>query len=78
MNLTVLSIYENSYDDAFTVTAEDEFGNVVSIRRDSSAISELTADLFSVGLTFDIVAPLGRYDSQYQLMLSKLEDIIIN
>lgn len=78
MNLTVTSIIENSYNDAFTVTAEDEFGNVISIRRDSSAISELTADLFSVGLTFDIVAPLGRYDSQYQLMLSKLEDIIID
>jgi micrococcal nuclease len=77
MNLTVISVYENSYDDAFTVTAEDQDGNVVSIRRDDSASNDITADLFVVGSTFDIVAPLGRYSSQYQLMISKLEDLTI-
>jgi micrococcal nuclease len=75
LNLTVVSIYENSYDSAFTVTAEDQNGNVVSIRRDDTANSDITADLFTVGTTFDIVAPLGRYQGQYQLMISKLVDI---
>ncbi len=75
LNLTVVSVYENSYDSAFTVTAEDENGNIVSIRRDDSASADITADLFTVGTTFDIVAPLGRYNGTYQLMISKLVDI---
>ena len=75
LQLTVISVYENSYDSAFTVTAEDANGNVISIRRDDSASIDITADLFAVGTTFDIVAPLGRYNGQYQLMISKLEDL---
>ncbi len=33
------------------------------------------ADLFAIGTTFDIVAPLGRYDSNFQLMIVSLEDV---
>lgn len=75
MNLTVESVYENADDDAFTVTAVDADGNEVIIRRDDSASSDITSDLFTVGTTFDIVTPLGRYNSEYQLMITKLEDI---
>lgn len=78
LNLTVKSVYENTYDDAFTVTAEDEFGNILSLRRDDSASDDITAGLFTVGTVFDIVGPLGRYSSQYQIMISKLEDITFN
>jgi micrococcal nuclease len=73
--LTVVSIYENTFDDAFTITAEDSSGNRITIRRDAAASEDLTADLFTVGTTFDVVAPLGRYDSNYQLMLISLEDV---
>jgi micrococcal nuclease len=75
MNLTVQSIYENTHDNAFTVTAVDQDGNTITIRRDDSASSDITADLFTVGTTFDIIGPLGRYQSEYQLMISKLLDI---
>lgn len=78
LNLTVVSIYENSYDSAFTVTAEDQDGNVISIRRDDSANIDIIADLFTVGTTFDIIAPVGRYGGEYQLMISKIEDLILD
>lgn len=78
LNLTVVSVYENTYDDAFTVTATDSQGNTISIRRDGSASPDITADLFVVGSTFDIVAPFGRYNSQYQLMISKTTDLTIH
>jgi micrococcal nuclease len=74
--LTVVSVYENTTDNAFTITAEDSAGNTITIRRDDAADSNLTADLFTVGTTFDIIAPLSRYQSNYQLMLISLDDVI--
>ena len=74
-NLTVVSIYENTTDDAFTVTAQDASGNTIKIRRDDGADSNLTGDLFTVGTEFSIVAPVARYNSEYQLMVIKLEDV---
>jgi micrococcal nuclease len=76
--LTVVSVYENTTDNAFTITAEDSAGNTITIRRDDAADSNLTADLFTVGTTFDIIAPLGRYQSNYQLMLISLDDVVFN
>jgi micrococcal nuclease len=75
--LTVISIYENTYDDAFTVTAEDSAGNEITIRRDDAASSAITADLFEVGVEFNIVAPLGRYSGNYQLVITDVDDITI-
>lgn len=74
-NLTVVSIYENADDNAFTVTAEDSEGNTILIRRDDSVDSDITGDLFTVGTEFSIVAPLGRYNSDYQLLVVHLEDV---
>ncbi len=74
-NLTVIDIHENTYDDAFTVTVEDENGNTITIRRDSLASDDIAGSLFTVGTTFDIVAPLGRYDSSFQLMIVNLDDV---
>ena len=74
-NLTVVSVDEDSYDDEFTVTVEDQFGNEITIRIDDLVSEDITADLFIVGTTFDIVAPLGRYASNFQLMLVYLDDV---
>ncbi len=74
-NLTVTSIYENTYNSAFTVTAEDEYGNTITLRVDDLINDSITADLFEIGTTFDIVAPLGRYESNYQLMIVHLDDV---
>lgn len=74
-NLTVTNIHENTYDDAFVITAEDENGNTITIRKDDLISDGITADLFEIGTTFDIVAPLGRYDSNFQLMVVHLDDV---
>jgi len=76
--LTVVDIYENTNDDAFTVTAEDSEGNQITIRRDKGANDNLTGDLFTVGTTFDVVAPLSRYNGSYQLMLITVDDVTFN
>ena len=73
--LTVTSIFENTADDAFTVTAEDSEGNVITLRRDDGSNDNLTGDLFTVGTTFDVVAPLGRYSSMYQMILITIDDV---
>lgn len=75
-DLTVVSIYESTLNDAFTITAEDSLGNVITIRRDGATSTDITINSFIVGTTFDIVAPLGFYDSKYQLMIANLEDAI--
>ena len=74
-DLTVTSIYISDYDDSFTVTVEDALGNIIIVRRDDSASIDITPDLFVVGTKFDIVAPLGRYDSSFQLMITSLDDV---
>ncbi len=74
-DLTVVSVYENPDDDAFTVTAEDGEGNTVVIRRDDSISADVTGDLFTVGAEFSIIAPLGRYMGEYQLLIAHLEDV---
>ncbi len=72
-HLTVTSVYEN--EDAFTLTVEDEFGNTITVRKDAAVTADITADMFPEGTTFTIVAPLSRYSSTYQLMLSTMDDI---
>jgi micrococcal nuclease len=74
--LTVKSVYDN--DDSFTITAEDSSGQTVSIRKDADSPDEITASMFSVGTTFTITAPLTRYNSNWQLMLTDLENVVID
>lgn len=78
-HLTVISIVENQNDSAFTVTLEDAQGNTITARRDAdlSASAGVTPELFTVGSTYTIVAPLSRYIGIYQLMLSSSDDITI-
>jgi micrococcal nuclease len=75
-NLTVTYIYENSYDDAFTVTLEDVNGNTITVRRQADASSDITADYFSVGTVLSITAPLSRYDSNLQLIIASIDDVV--
>jgi micrococcal nuclease len=73
-HLTVKSVYTSV--DSFTVTAEDQQGNTITIRKDSSASSDITSDMFVVGSKITVIAPLSRYQSRYQLVLSSVDDII--
>ncbi|MCF7927075.1 MAG: thermonuclease family protein [Candidatus Izimaplasma sp.] len=74
-DLTVISVYENTDNSAFTVTVEDALGNQITIRREAGVEDTITPELFTEGTMFDIVAPLSRYMGNYQLMISKLDDI---
>jgi len=76
-HLEVISIYENTNDNAFTVTFEDTSGNTITLRRDAILNSDIDASLFTVGSTYSITAPLSRYNGIYQLMLSSIDDITI-
>lgn len=74
-HLTVESVYSSA--DSFTVTLEDDQGNTITLRKSEAASDDITADMFHVGDTVTIVAPLSRYQSKYQLMLSSVDDITI-
>jgi micrococcal nuclease len=74
-NLTVQSIYEG--DDSFTITAVDSSGNTITVRKDAAASDDITVSMFQVGTTFTVVAPLSRYMSTYQLMLTSVDDVTI-
>lgn len=76
-NLTVTNFYEAN--GAFTITAQDEFGNQISIRKDDDTnLGSLTSADFAEGTIFTIEAPLSRYQSNLQLMLTDEENILFN
>ena len=74
--LTVQSIYEG--EDSFTITAVDALGNIIIVRKDANVIEDITVSMFQIGTQFTIIAPLSRYESTYQLMLTTPSDVIIN
>lgn len=74
-HLTVVSVYEGV--DSFTVTAQDAAGNTITIRKDAATSDDITVTMFQVGTTITIVAPLSRYDSNYQLMVSSVDDVTV-
>ncbi|MEC9484640.1 MAG: immunoglobulin-like domain-containing protein [Candidatus Izemoplasma sp.] len=76
-DLTITTIYEGN-DGAFTITAEDINGNKVDIRVAENAPTDITQDLFSVGDSITVTGPLSRYMSDYQIMLTNVEDIQFN
>jgi micrococcal nuclease len=74
-HLTVSSIFVGV--DSFTVTAEDTLGNTITIRKHENSPDDIGAELCQDGTTFTIVAPLSRYGSNYQLILTSLDDVTI-
>jgi micrococcal nuclease len=74
-NLTVQSIYEG--DDSFTITAVDSLGNTITVRKDAAVSEDIDVSLFQIGTQFTVVAPLSRYQSTFQLMITSLDDVII-
>ncbi len=75
-DLTITYVHANSYDDAFTVYAEDSLGNEISIRRsDAVGDDSLNETLFEVGAKLSITAPLSRYNGDYQMMIGSIEQV---
>lgn len=76
-NLTVTSRYHNTNDYAYTIYAEDSFGNEISIRHDNDVYPLIDYEQFQVGTTFDISGIISKFNGNYQIMLSLQEDIYI-
>ena len=74
-NLTIVDIYEG--DDSFTITAEDSSGNSITIRKDADASNDILVSSFTIGDKITVIAPLSRYSSIFQLMLTSLDDVIV-
>ena len=80
-NLTVKSVglsQSNSPTDAYTVYAEDEFKNPVTIRVDRYTAQLVPSYEFQINMTFSITAPVTRYYESYQLMLPGKASIILS
>lgn len=75
-DLTIVSILNGS-DGAFTLNVEDEAGHSITVRVDADAPTDIVSSLFNVGDVIDIVGPISRYEGQYQIMLTQLEDVEI-
>lgn len=76
-DLKVISIYEGA-DGAFTITAEDILGNRITVRRDSDSPDDVISSMFPIGTVFTIVGPLSRYNNNYQLVITDVNDITID
>ena len=75
VDLTVISVYEG--DNSFTITAEDSDGNQISVRKDADSNIDIQATMFQEGTVFTIVAPLSRFQSLYQLMITDPANVTI-
>lgn len=75
-NLTIQSINESPSDDAYTVIAQDDSSNNVSIRVDDYTASFLPSYLFVVGEQISVFGPVTQYYDGYQLMLPGLGNIV--
>jgi len=75
-NLTIQSISESPSDDAYTVTAQDDLSNTISIRVDDYTASFLPSYLFVVGKHISVFGPVTQYYEGFQLMLPGLGNIV--
>ena len=77
-HLTVTSVSINNETGAFTLYCEDNLGNTITVRKAEAVNLDIDVDdTFPIGTTFTIVAPLSRYSSNYQLMLTSMDDVTI-
>ena len=75
-DLTIISKYVGD-DGEFTLTLSDQSGRSIDIRVPDDAPDDILAADFNVGDVVDVIGPLSRYNSGYQLILCSLEDITI-
>ncbi len=72
--LTIVDVYAGQ-DGAFTVYTEDEFGNSLVLRKDSSSSSDIEITDYSVGKILNIVGPVHVYNSEMQIMITSTQDV---
>ena len=73
--LTVISIFTSGNTGDHTISCEDSLGNSIDIHIQSGVTRTEIDDMFVIGEQVDVIAPLGRYMSTYQLELIDLEGV---
>lgn len=73
-NLTIVDVYSGQ-EGAFTVYVEDELGNELTLRKDSSSSSDIDITDYTVGKVLNIVGPVHVYNSDMQIMITRTEDV---
>lgn len=74
-NITVTDVYITELTGDFTVTAQNTLGETITIRINFGTDELLIPELFTVGTTFDVTGPLGRYEGNYQVLLINYDDV---
>jgi endonuclease YncB( thermonuclease family) len=75
-NLTITSIYQSPTNNAYNVYAVDNLGNEVNIRIDDYTASFVPRSLFIVGKQISVFGPVSQFDTNYQVMLPGLGNIV--
>ena len=74
-DLTVTSVSESPTNNAYTIYAEDSFGNEISIRVSDYTAAFVSIGLFTVGTQFSVFGPVQQYYTSYQIMLPGMGNI---
>ena len=74
--LKVISVYTSSNTGDHTISCEDSLGNGIDVHVQSTVTRTEINSLFVIGEKVDVIAPLSRYMSIYQLELSTLEGVV--
>lgn len=75
--LTVISIFTSTNTGDHTISCEDSLGNSIDVHVQSGVTRTEINSIFVIGEKVNVIAPLGRYMSTYQLELSTLEGVSV-
>lgn len=75
-NLEITSTYSAS-NNAININVKDASGNTIKVRIDAVVSYKFDTNQFNVGDIIDVIAPVSKYNEQFQLMLCDRNDITI-
>lgn len=82
--LTITDVWNPSATNSYTIETVDSNGNEMDIRVDGNLHPYIERTNFVIGQNIDVVAPVTEFDNNgtepgnYQLVLSKLDDVTFN
>ena len=75
-NLEVTDIYHSTDSGNYSITCIDSAGNEIRLYLDGIFEQSEIDAIFTVGSIIDVTAPLSRYRTQYQLVMSNLDAVV--
>ncbi len=73
--LKVISIFTSTNTGDHTISCEDSLGNSIDIHIQSGVTRTEVNNMFGIGTQVNVIAPLGRFQSTYQLEITTLDDV---